>query len=283
MLSAIAPAKLNLYLHIHGKRADNYHLLESLVVFTEFGDVVSVEPEASLALRVEGEFAKAVGDHDDNLVLRAARALQTICNLTQGARITLTKHIPVGAGLGGGSADAAAALKLLCKLWAVIPSREQLHDMAVSLGADVAMCLESKPLIARGIGDEINVLKEALPPLHVLLVYPRINLPTSDVYARYRHEYTPSSSITSADSLIDALQRTRNQLQHAAISLAPEVAEVLLVLEGYSLAKIVRMCGSGSSCFCLCEDSNALKYMAEDIAGRYPHWWVKLTRIACLQ
>ncbi|MFZ4124737.1 MAG: 4-(cytidine 5'-diphospho)-2-C-methyl-D-erythritol kinase [Rickettsiales bacterium] len=277
MLTATAPAKLNLYLHIHGKRADGYHLLESLVVFTEFGDEITSEADDGLTLSVQGEFADAAGDDTDNLVLRAARELQATCNIIQGARITLSKHIPVGAGLGGGSADAAAALKLLCKLWAVIPSRQQLHAIAETLGADVAMCLESKPLIARGVGDEVTLLDQPLQPLHVVLVYPRIHLSTPQVYGRYQHEYTPAQPVISTEALIDALRPTHNQLQRAAISLAPEVAEVLLALSGYPQAKVVRMCGSGSSCFALTHDAQSAQRMAQDIMQRYPHWWVKTT------
>lgn len=286
MLTAAAPAKLNLYLHIHGKRPDGYHLLESLVVFTDFGDHVAAETHDSLSLSVEGEFAEAPGNHENNLVLKAARALQQACGVAQGARLTLTKHIPVGAGLGGGSADAAAALKLLTKLWAVIPSHEQLQQIAISLGADVPMCLAAQPLIARGIGDHITLLKEPLPLLHVVLVYPRVHLSTPDVYKRYEHDYVPTSPVlngTDAETFIASLDAGRNQLQRAAISLSPEVAEVLLVLEAYPQSGIVRMCGSGSSCFVLCDNAKSAESLAKDIAERYPNWWVRKTHIAPLR
>lgn len=276
MLTAEAQAKLNLYLHIQGERADGYHLLESLVAFTTFADHLAVEVDGSLSLIVIGEFASEAG-HEDNLVLRATRALQQACNVTQGARMTLTKNIPVGAGLGGGSADAAATLKLLCKLWAVIPSQQQLHDIAISLGADVPMCLAGKPLIARGIGDELTLLKEPLPPLHMVLVYPRVHLSTPEVYKCYQHEYAAPSPVLNHWALVASLEPSRNQLQRAAISLSPEVAEVLLVLEGYPQSQLVRMCGSGSTCFAICEDAGAAESLAQDIARRYPHWWVKAT------
>ncbi|MBN8542870.1 MAG: 4-(cytidine 5'-diphospho)-2-C-methyl-D-erythritol kinase [Alphaproteobacteria bacterium] len=278
MLTTHAPAKLNLYLHIQGKRADGYHLLESLVVFTEFGDVLTAEQADALTLSIHGEFADASGNTADNLVLRAAQALQSACHISQGAKLTLTKNIPVGAGLGGGSADAAAALKLLCKLWAVIPSREQLQTIAVALGADVAMCLESKPLIARGVGDEVALLNESLAPLPMVLVYPRIHLATPEVYGRYQHEYTPASPSISRANFLDDLRPTHNQLQRAAISLVPEVAEVLLVVAGYPQVEISRMCGSGSSCFAITHDMASAERMAKDIERRYPNWWVKVTR-----
>lgn len=282
MLTAKANAKLNFYLHIQGKRDDGYHLLESLVAFTSFGDQLAVEADNLLSLVVEGEFAKEAGS-DDNLVLRAARALQKTCKITQGARITLTKNIPVGAGLGGGSADAAATLKLLGKFWAVIPSHDQLHQIAVSLGADVPMCLANQPLIARGIGDEITLLKEPLPELYAVLVYPRVHLSTPDVYKRYQHERDiPPSVVMPAktDLFLDSLKSTRNQLQRAAISLSPEVAEVLLALEGYPQAKLVRMCGSGSSCFALCDNADSTVSLLKDMRKRYPDWWIEATTFA---
>jgi len=283
MLTATANAKLNLYLHIHGKREDGYHLIETLVAFTRFGDELSVVADDDVSLIVKGEFADIAGAGDDNLVLRAAWALQEACKVEQGARITLTKHIPVGAGLGGGSADAAAVLKLLCKLWAVIPSRVQMHEIAVSLGADVPMCLEGKPLVARGIGEDVSPLAEALPPLHVVLVYPHVALSTPSVYQRYQHEQilpTPAPDGITARTFFDSLKLTRNQLQRAAISLSPEVAEVLLVLEGYPQAGMVRMCGSGSTSMALVDNAAAAEAMAKDIAKRYPHWWVKTTQVA---
>lgn len=280
MVTETANAKLNLYLHILGKRADGYHLLESLVVFTDFGDSLRAEHGTGLSLVVDGEFADAAGNHDDNLVLRAARALQQACGITQGATLFLSKQIPVGAGLGGGSADAAAALRALCKLWAVIPSHEQLHAIAMSLGADVAMCLKNRPLMARGIGDEISPLSAPLPPLHLVLVYPRVHVATPSVYQRYRHEREIAAPAIDMADMVGSLAQSHNQLQRAAISVAPEVAEVLLALEGYPQAEMVRMCGSGSSCFALCASADAAAHLAEDITKRYPQWWVKATRAA---
>jgi 4-diphosphocytidyl-2-C-methyl-D-erythritol kinase len=275
-----APAKLNLSLHVTGKRADGYHLLESLVVFTQFGDVLRATPAETLRLTVTGEFAADVGADAENLVLKAAHALRRAANVTSGAALTLEKNIPVGAGLGGGSADAAATLKLLMKHWAVILPNPRLNALALALGADVPMCLASRPLIARGIGEEITPLAAKLPPLPLVLVYPRVPIATADIFAQYALEtppVTPALDMTTAETLMDGLVGTRNQLQRTAVMLTPEVAEVLLALNTALQARFVRMTGSGSACFAITEDKPAAERLARDLRAQYPHWWVLAT------
>lgn len=273
MLTRAAPAKLNLTLHITGKRADGYHELESLVVFTDLQDVVRVQAADTLTLHVEGAFADASGDGENNLVMKAAHALQAASGCTRGAALTLSKHIPVGAGLGGGSADAAAALVLLSQLWQV---DADLPAIALTLGADVPMFLHApQPLIARGIGEVLAALDVPLPPLQAVLVYPNKKLATVEVYRAYRHETRPAVAVS-----FDSLAQSRNDLQRAAIALCPEVAEVLLALETMLPSPVLaRMTGSGACCFALYHDAAMATLSAQALAARYPQWWVRTAAI----
>lgn len=277
-----APAKLNLSLHVIGKRADGYHLLESLVVFTQFGDVLRVTPAETLSLTITGEFAADIGPITGNLVLKAAHALRIAANVTSGAALVLEKNIPVGAGLGGGSADAAATLKLLMKHWGVIVPAATLQALALRLGADVPMCLLSHPLMARGIGEDITPLPLKLPPLPLVLVYPRVPIATAELFAHHTLEAPPATPMldtTNAETLLESLAGTRNQLQRTAVTLTPEVAEVLLVLNTALQARFVRMTGSGSACFAITDDKAAAERLAREIHSQYPHWWVRATEV----
>lgn len=278
-----APAKLNLFLHILGKREDGYHAIESLVVFTEFADTLRIDPADALAFDVDGEFAAFSGDTQDNLVLKAARTLQAKANVTQGAKLTLTKNIPVGAGLGGGSADAAAALRGLNRFWNANLTQRELKEIASTLGADVAMCLDSTPAIARGIGDELTPLLTSLPKLHVLLVHPRTPLLTKDVYGAFELGAVKAAwDVPQAGKdFLPALSKTRNDLQRAAIQVNSLVAEVLLTLETLQpQADFVRMTGSGACCFALYRDATQAKSAAKQLQNAHPEWWVKVTSIA---
>lgn len=279
-----APAKLNLYLHILEQRADGYHSIESLVVFTQLADELTITPGNGLTLSVDGEFAEQAGVDDANLVLRAARALQASAGINHGAQLRLTKHIPVGAGLGGGSADAAAALRGLNRFWWLNLSQRELRALAVTLGADVAMCLDSVPAVARGIGEELTPVLQPLPALYAVLVHPRTPLLTKDVYAAFTLGETanPWSDNFSGD-FIDSLKSTRNHLQRAAIAVDGNVAEVLLALETLQpVPDLVRMTGSGACCFALYRDEAQAQRVAKQLAGHYPNWWVKLTAITAL-
>ncbi len=274
MLVKAAPAKLNLTLHITGKRADGYHELESLIAFTDLHDVLRVRAADALTLQVEGAFAGASGDADNNLVMKAARALQIATGCTRGAAMTLSKQIPVGAGLGGGSSDAAAALVLLSQLWQV---EADLHGIAATIGADVPMFLHApQPLVARGVGDVIEPLSKPLPPLWAVLVYPHTPLATVAVYQAYQHE-----ARTPVAAEFDALAQSRNDLQRPAIALQPQVAEVLLALETVSPKPLLaRMTGSGACCFALYRYELDAKRSADALATRYTQWWIKTTAIA---
>ncbi len=281
-LALSAPAKLNLFLHVLGKRADGYHALESLVVFTELADRLTVEAAEDLSLHVEGEFADAAGDAADNLVLKAARALQEKLPEKRGAKLVLTKEIPVGAGLGGGSADAAAALRGLNRLWEMGLNSKELRAVGATLGADVPMCLDSMPAMARGTGTELSPVLAHWPKFSLLLVHPRVSVLSKAVYGalELREGAVPISSFTFSDkaSLVSALNATRNDLQHAAISVNAAVAEVLLALETLQPAPMLtRMTGSGACCFAMYADAATAEKAAENLRRHYPDWWVRVT------
>jgi 4-diphosphocytidyl-2-C-methyl-D-erythritol kinase len=283
MYRAIAPAKLNLSLHIHGKRPDGYHLIESLVAFTQFGDEVTVEAASELSLVMQGEFAEQAGAPENNLVLRAARALAQRFNITHGARITLKKNIPVGAGLGGGSSDAACAMHLLARLWNIAPSLHDLQAIGLPLGADIPMCLHAPhTVIARGIGEEITPLPFTITG-HVVLVYPHVHVATKQVYAALDNAHTQPLTqwqAASSASIWPMLQHTRNHLQRAAISVAPQIAEVLLAMETAPFSMdLIRMSGSGSCCIAITQEKSQAQGLASYLVSQHPHWWVMQTAL----
>lgn len=285
-LTLDAPAKLNLYLHLMGRRPDGYHLLESLVVFTDLADELIIEAADELSLTLEGSFASAAGEAADNLVLKAARALLRHTNSTHGARIKLTKNIPVGAGLGGGSADAAAALRGLNRLWGLGLSDGALASIGLTLGADVPLCLAGKPTIMRGIGEQLAPLNAPLPTLTALLVYPNAPLATRAVYEACATLPMPSAApwqpVTGdAQSFIASLAPTRNQLQRAAIGLSEQVVEVLFALETLvATADFVRMTGSGACCFALFANASDAQAAHAQIAREHPNWFSGVARVA---
>ena len=256
-----APAKINLALHVTGRRADGYHLLDSLVVFTALGDRVTVSPGA-LSLTVTGPFADAVPPGDDNLCLRAARMVGAE------AAITLEKHLPPASGIGGGTADAAAVLRALGRT----PGGPE------ALGADLPACLLSRPLRMQGVGEVLTPL--ALPPLHLLLVNPRVEVPTPAVFAaldrRDNPGLPPLPAAPDAVALTDWLRRTRNDLQSAAIRLAPVIADTLAALDQAG-ATFFRMSGSGATCFGIFPDAAAARAAQGRVAAAQPDWWVRAT------
>jgi 4-diphosphocytidyl-2-C-methyl-D-erythritol kinase len=278
-----APAKLNLFLHVLGRRSDGYHLLESLVVFTQLADILHIAPAEDLSLTVVGEFASAAGDTENNLVMKAARLLQCHAATGQGARLTLEKNIPVGAGLGGGSADAAATLRGLQQLWQLALPSSALHAIAVTLGADVPMCLAAQPAIASGIGDTLLPIPHALPAMSALLVHPRVPLLTAQVYKAFQTIQSVApwpSTADTADAFWQALARTGNHLQRPAIAVDATVAEVLLAIETVQPSpRIARMTGSGACCFGLYSDHEEAQRAAQALAAQHPNWWVRAERI----
>ena len=266
-LTEPAPAKVNLFLHVVGRRPDGYHLLDSLAVFPGPGDVLHAAAADELTLEVTGPFAAGLAGDGDNLVLRAARALAPP---GRGARLRLEKNLPVASGIGGGSADAAAALRILSRLWNITAD---LHALAVELGADVPACLRSAPVRMGGIGDVLSPAPE-LPPCTVLLVNPLVGVSTPEVFRRrtggFRAPAALPASWSTTSSLRDGLAGTTNDLEMAATEIAPEIGHVLAWLKENPACLLARMSGSGATCFGLFDGP----------APRPPPtWWAAAGRI----
>lgn len=275
--TAVARAKLNLYLHVVGRRADGYHLLDTLVAFAGIGDTVAVRPAHTLALIVDGPFANAVPTGDDNLVLRAARALAAAAGVAPRAEIRLTKTLPVASGIGGGSADAAAALKLLSSLWDLDAGRRTLREVAATLGADVPMCLEAHPVFAGGIGADVT-LAPALPPVWVVLVNAGAPVLTAAVYRRRAGPFSTADRFTEvpADAAVLAglLATRRNDLTGPALAECPVIADVLAALEASPGTLLARMSGSGGTCFAIFATDAEAAAASRNLAAAHPRWWI---------
>ena len=273
-LTEPAPAKLNLFLHVVGRRADGYHLLDSLVAFAEVGDQLDAAPAATLSLDIDGPFAAGLSTGPDNLVLRAATALAAETGVAATGRLTLRKHLPVASGIGGGSADAAAALRLLCRLWNVAPPPAVLARLAAGLGADVPVCLAGRSSRMAGIGDRLTAAP-TLPNCGIILVNPGVAVPTADVFrARQGGWSAPArlpGSWPDASTMAADLQALRNDLEPPAIGLQPVIAQVLAALAGFPGCLMARMSGSGATCLGLFADVGSAKHAAGGL--RQPGWW----------
>lgn len=268
-----ARAKVNLFLHVLGRRTDGYHLLDSLVVFPDAADEVRAEAADTLALEVEGPFASAL-EGGDNLVLRAARALLQASGRGCGARLRLEKALPVASGIGGGSADAAAALRLLNRLWNLGLPAPRLSGLALGLGADVPACLLSEPVRMGGVGEILGVAP-ALPPCGMVLVNPGVPVSTAEVFrARTDSAYSEPPTLPArwADvgSMATDLRAMRNDLEEAAVRLCPEIEQTLAWLSARTGCLLARMSGSGATCFGLFRDAHAASGVAE---ARPAGWW----------
>jgi 4-diphosphocytidyl-2-C-methyl-D-erythritol kinase len=276
-VAAFAPAKVNLYLHVTGRRADGYHLLDSLVAFVDIGDRLRAEPATSLSLTVDGpEAADLAAVGGDNLVLRAARLLADQAGTTAGAALHLDKHLPVAAGIGGGSSDAAAALLALRQLWRLPLDDNALCELGVRLGADLPACLYRRAVWVAGIGERLEPAGP-LPEPGILLVNPRRALSTATVFAARRGPFSDVGRFApmpnKASALARALMPCRNDLTEAAIRLVPEIATVLARLGRLPGSLLARMSGSGGTCFALFEDRAAAEEARALITAAEPRWW----------
>jgi 4-diphosphocytidyl-2-C-methyl-D-erythritol kinase len=269
-LSEAAPAKINLYLHVTGRRDDGYHLLDSLVAFAEIGDVLSAEPADTLSLRIAGPFAAGLAAEADNLVLRAAHALAAEAGVTAGAHLVLEKNLPVASGIGGGS----ATLRLLCRLWRLAPDPETLARLAAELGADVPVCLAGHAARMGGIGERLEP-PPALPPCGLVLVNPGVALATADVFRARRGGWSSRAMLpagwTEVAAMAADLARLHNDLEPAAVSLQPAIADALARLAEAPGCLLARMSGSGATCFGLFADVGAAKRMV--FHTRRTGWW----------
>ena len=263
-----AYAKLNLALHVRERMADGYHRLETIFAFAEDGDRLTVDESDQLELEITGRFAAGLATDASNLVLQAAQALRERFVVGEGARLTLEKNLPIAAGLGGGSADAAAALRLLARWWRLDADQAALHEIAAALGADVPACLLSRPARGEGRGDTLQPLTDdALSGTPVLLVNPCIPLATAAVFSAWDGKDRGP---------LDDWREGRNDLEPAAITLVPEIAEVLAVLDD---ADIARMSGSGATCFALYASEAERDSAAASISETHPDWWTLATRL----
>lgn len=259
MISLDAPAKINLYLHVGPVRADGFHDLASLFVFAGKGDVIHATPADRLTLDVAGPFADSLAGlvPEKNLVFRAAKSLAAHCNVKSGAAITLEKNLPIASGVGGGSADAAAALLALIKLWNVDISQNALSSLAFALGADVPACLERAPVNVSGAGEVLRP-GPALPPLWICLANPRVEMPTGPIFRAFDATYArpePPRPATMVGVNYASLQKmflaSRNDLEPFAVERAPVIGEVVAFLAACPGALAARMSGSGATCFAL--------------------------------
>lgn len=278
MINEFGYAKINLTLHVTGQREDGYHLLDSLVVFAGIGDRLRAVPAQDLSLTIEGPFAADVPGGDDNLVLKAARLVAG----GTGAAFTLTKLLPPTSGIGGGSADAAAAIRAVMRLRLMsgapmAPMSKAEADAVVALGADVPVCLASHPARMRGIGAQLDWLPP-LPELHVVLVNPRVEVPTPVVFRALTQKNNapmPDSlpQWPDAAALAAWLAEQRNDLETPARSHAPVIGDVLAALADQPGALFTRMSGSGATCFALFAKEDAAIAAAEALRADHPDWW----------
>ncbi len=274
ILTKTAYAKLNLALHVRRKRADGYHELETLFAFCEDGDVLSAEAADEITLTIDGPFAAGLETGDGNLVIRAAKALQAAAGITQGARLHLTKNLPIASGIGGGSADAAAALRVLGRLWGVDLDTSAI---ALALGADVPACLTSQTARGEGVGEALTKLGDGLKGIPVLLVNPRVAVSTGAIFKAW--DGVDRGPLAHGDDVLALAQSARNDLTAPALMLAPVIADVLAALETQAGTTLVRMSGSGATCFALFKDLAARDQARAAIAKSHPNWWTMASRL----
>lgn len=286
-LSAFAPAKINLFLHVGAPGPDGYHPLCSLMVFADVGDRVTAYSADALEVRVDGPFAGALAGEGNNLVLRAARALLA---RARGPKppvgLLLEKVLPVAAGLGGGSSDAGAALRLLREVLDIRLSDAELEAVAAELGADGAACLWGRPILAEGRGERLSPAPR-LPVMDAVLVNPRVPVSTPAVYRTF--DAAAAFSDVRPPPMPEAFERVeevaawlaylRNDLEVPAVGLAPEVGDVLATLAGERETLLARMSGSGATCFALCAGDYEAEGLAERLEAMRPDWWVKRCRL----
>jgi len=277
-----APAKVNLTLRVLGRRPDGYHDLESLVVFADFGDRLTFVHGGELSLTVHGPNAAQAGEGADNLVLKAAKALAA-CEPSVGlGAFDLDKALPVAAGIGGGSADAAAALRLLAKANGLPADHPALFSAARATGADVPVCLDPRPRIMRGIGEVLSK-PLSLPALPAVLVNPGVPLTTKAVFAHWTAPASPPAALDAevivklkdCEALLRLLATQANDLEAPAITLAPVIADVLAALRALRGCRLARMSGSGATCFALFASARAGQEAARVLKLKYPQWWVQ--------
>ena len=266
-----AYAKVNLALHVRAREPDGYHRIETLFAFCEHGDRLSVAAGDGLSLALAGPFAAALAGEEDNLVMRAARALRERSGTARGAALALEKNLPVASGIGGGSADAAAALRLLNRWWDIAADEAELIDIAASLGADVPACVSSTTLRGEGRGDLLSESPLEIAGTPILLANPGLPVSTAAVFREWDG--------VDRGPLGGSLAQSRNDLEPPALTLAPAIDAVLARLTAAAGVSLVRMSGSGATCFGLFETEAARDAARKVIAAEHPDWWLLASRL----
>lgn len=257
-----------------GKRQDGYHLLESIVVFTEYGDLLDAVEDDNLSLEIIGEFAADLQKFpaENNLVIKAAKSLQNYSSTKQGAKITLAKNLPIASGIGGGSADAAATIKLLCNLWQMDISEQKLLEIASSLGSDVPVCLYGKPAFMSGVGEKITPIG-LLEKYHIVLINPKIPLATSEVFNNFGSEFSEVLGIG-----LD-IKNYQNDLEKPAIKILPIIGEIIEAIGKTKGCLLARMSGSGATCFGLYYDEISAINAKAQLKKLYSDFWCVSSKI----
>ncbi|MEM1049780.1 MAG: 4-(cytidine 5'-diphospho)-2-C-methyl-D-erythritol kinase [Pseudomonadota bacterium] len=287
MIVEFAPAKINLALHVVGQRPDGYHRLDTLIAFASIGDRLIIEKAETSDLRLTGPFATDLDPDADNLVVQARTLLTDRYwagrTPLPAQRILLEKNLPVASGIGGGSADAAAAFRGLNLAWKLERKADALARDALPLGADIPMCIAGRAARVRGIGERIDPI-EPFPSLSAVLVNPGVSVPTPGVFRRLQRRKNvglpaPVPVMSSADTLIDYLAGCRNDLEAPALAIAPEIGTALGALTTTGGCRLARMSGSGATCFALYDDDATAQAAAREVKKLEPTWWVRACRI----
>jgi len=284
-LRVFAPAKINLYLHVTGQRENGYHTLDSLVGFADIGDEIQISSAEDFRFEITGPFANAFHGRDidaspesSNLAVRAVWALSRLAEKAPAFKITLQKNLPLGAGIGGGSADAAAVLWGLLEYWNLSADLDGLDALMIMLGADVPVCFACKTLHVSGIGEKLKPVSPA-PEIPIVLVHPGKACNTKEIFNRFKSDFsetiTPPAHFNSATEMIDFLADTENMLTSSALHFVPEIQNTMRALSTKKDCLLSRMSGSGSTCFGLFDDMDQAEKAAENLMIENPDWWVK--------
>lgn len=285
--TGFAGAKVNLYLHVGPPGPDGYHPIDSLMVFADVGDTLTLEPASEWRFTADGPFSAAAPMDEANLAARAARAVVEAAGAAERFHVRLNKHLPVAAGIGGGSADAAAVLRLVNAALGDPLDNGALQALAARLGSDVPACVAGAPVVAQGRGERLSPAPP-LPEIHAVLVNPGAPSPTGPIFAAYDRLPSPRGSLKpampSGFSGMPALAawlraETRNDLEPAARQLTPAAGEAVDTLARSSLALLARMSGSGATAFALCADAPAAVALAAEVSAQHPRWWVRPSRL----
>jgi 4-diphosphocytidyl-2-C-methyl-D-erythritol kinase len=284
LLSERAYAKINLSLRVLGRRADGYHELESLVAFADVADTLTLEPDSTDALEMSGPFAGRSGPVNENLVFRSLAELRRRIAGIKGGRFRLEKNLPVAAGVGGGSADAAATLRLLARANGIALNDPRPMAAAQAVGADVPVCMDSRPRIMRGIGEVLSAPID-LPTIPAVLVNPGVALVTREVFGKFKSTHASAgldSVPTKTGALMELLKQQHNDLTDAATACAPVVGEVLAALRSARGSALVRMSGSGATCFALFGSREEAETAAQQLGAERKNWWVHAAAVGAV-